>query len=333
MTKKLSTLLALSPPAEVRALVRLIEATPNDAEYKKLVEEQLSKIGDFEARKALLYSGFFASPDLWQLLMGCGCASGVKTQIVSTLLDKLMEWGLVSKHDIPNAFAPYMWNKPQIGQFLRLGIVDNILLGPSYIAQKYRQSVPAIIVDKGGVERIGSGFLVESTKAAGRLFIVTAKHNIDPGDDIQFKRFGQADDATFEAVTTNWTLHPKRDIGAIEVRVSNAPLPISLRGWGYILSKTVTLGYPTISSTDQAYLLAHGGELNAIVRSYLDNQTYLLISNIVAPGNSGGPVLDDAGLCIGMVVRALEGTYEGGVSNANAAIPSAELLAFIESIS
>jgi S1-C subfamily serine protease len=74
--------------------------------------------------------------------------------------------------------------------------------------------------------------------------------------------------------------------------------------------------------------LAHGGELNAIVSSYHGDQ-HLIISNLVAPGNSGGPVLDEAGVCVGMVVNSLETTHDGGISTANAAIPSSVVLDFI----
>ena len=74
--------------------------------------------------------------------------------------------------------------------------------------------------------------------------------------------------------------------------------------------------------------MAHGGELNASVKSYNGGE-HLIISNMVAPGNSGGPVLDEAGLCIGMVVSAFETAHEGGISTANAAIPSGPILDFI----
>ena len=105
-------------------------------------------------------------------------------------------------------------------------------------------------------------------------------------------------------------------------------MPIFPVGTGRVLSRTITLGYPRIATTDAPYLLAHGGELNAVVSNY-HGEKRLIISNVVAPGNSGGPVLDEAGLCVGMVVNAFETAHEGGVSVANAAIPSGAILDFI----
>jgi S1-C subfamily serine protease len=209
-------------------------------------------------------------------------------------------------------------------------------LGRTHIVGKYAASIPALIVEKEGVERVGTGFLVHDhyggKQFEGIGYIVTARHNVDPADGIKFLRFGDSTSNNFKPIAAKWFLHPDRDIAMIPVRTNPMLSPIYPFGTAAVLSRTISLGYPTISSTIQPYLLAHNGELNAIVESYLDHKQYLLISNDVSPGNSGGPVLDDAGLCIGMVVRALEGEYDGGTSKANAAIPAKEIQEFLSSI-
>jgi hypothetical protein len=96
------------------------------------------------------------------------------------------------------------------------------------------------------------------------------------------------------------------------VSCSESAVPIYPVGRGGVLTRTITLGYPRIATTDAPYLLAHGGELNAVVSNYYGEER-LIISNAVAPGNSGGPVLDEAVLCIGMVINAFETTHDGGV--------------------
>jgi S1-C subfamily serine protease len=201
---------------------------------------------------------------------------------------------------------------------------------------KYALSVPAIVVEKDGVERVGTGFLVHN-HYSGKHFdgigcIVTARHNVDPADKIKFLRFAGSASRSFEPTAGNWVLHPDRDIAMLPVKTDATLSPIFPIGMAAVLSRTISLGYPTISSTIQPYLLAHNGELNAVVESYLDHKQYLLISNDVSPGSSGGPVLDDAGLCIGMVVRALEGKYDDGASKANAAIPAKDIQEFIASV-
>jgi len=76
-------------------------------------------------------------------------------------------------------------------------------------------------------------------------------------------------------------------------------------------------------------LLAHSGEINSEISTY-DGDRFLIISQAVSPGSSGAPVLDESGMCVGMVVRALELQYENGrIISSNAAIPAEEMEKFI----
>jgi S1-C subfamily serine protease len=299
---------------------------------------QITSMRRHEQRKTLLELGYFDLMDLTTLLIATGRPGGVNLRTVNVLLDKMVEWSLVIDNDLGETtqFVRYSWAKPAISFFSMLRILDNVLLGRTHVVNKYASSVPAIIVAKNGTEQIGTGFLVHNFYSGspfnGDGHIVTAKHNVDPSDNISFRNFIGPQSVTFEPRANQWTLHPTRDIAAMPVVAKGAIVPIYPFGTPAVLSRTISLGYPTISSTDRAYLLAHNGEINAVVTSYLDQQKYLLISNDVSPGNSGGPVLDDAGLCVGMVVRALEGQYEDGLSKANAAIPANEIQAFITSL-
>jgi S1-C subfamily serine protease len=223
----------------------------------------------------------------------------------------------------------YRWNTSRIGLYATLGIVDNILLGPSYVARKYSASVPAVFVRKGDDEYTGTGFFTSMVGDGAKSVIVTAKYNVDPGENISFMRLGDAGGCKFNPVNGNWVLHPKLDLALLEVYChGTAPAPIFPLGHPSVLSRTITLGYPAIATTDSAYLLAHGGELNAIVNTYY-GEVRLIISNVVGPGNSGGPVLDEAGLCLGMVVSSFETRHEGGTEKANSAIPAREIFDFM----
>lgn len=70
--------------------------------------------------------------------------------VVGALLDQLIEWMLVLDAGVlvPNGLMRYQWNKQRIAQFIALHILDNVLLGPTCIAQTYRQSVPPVFVRK-----------------------------------------------------------------------------------------------------------------------------------------------------------------------------------------
>jgi S1-C subfamily serine protease len=330
MILKVHDLIAENPPEEVKALIRLLGLTLQDDEYRQMVNRELQSLPRFQERKTLVERGFFSGLDFLQMLIACGSKGGASNVIADALMNRLKDWGLVSDIDLSmqNAQIRFMWNKPLIAQFFAVKVLDNVLLGPSYIAQKYRQSVPAIFVKKGKDEFTGTGFLTTNQPNSDRHFIVTAKHNVDPNDDIEFSGFSSPDGVDYKPLLSKWILHPSLDIAAMPVRCTEVPVHIYSVGVARVLSRTITLGYPRIATTADSYLLAHGGELNAIVTDYY-NQKYLIISNAVAPGNSGGPVLDEAGVCVGMVVRAFETEHAGGVSTANAALPSNAILAFL----
>jgi len=333
MASKLLDMIAANPRYEVKAVIHLLGIAVQDVPYRKLVNDRLSKSPQFEARKGLLEIGHFSGLDFTQLVHACGDGTGTSIHVITTLLNQLIDWVLVldSGIAIPNNVARYQWNKPRIALFIAQKILDNVLLGPSYVAQKYRQSVPAIFVKKGQDEFTGTGFLATNKVNAKRHVIVTAKHNVDPAEGIVFSSFGSPDGVDYRALDKRWTLHPSLDLAAMPVETSKAPIPIYPVGEARILARTISLGYPRIATTADTYVLAHGGELNAVVTGF-DKQNYLIISNVVAPGNSGGPVLDEAGVCVGMVVRSFETEHEGGVSSANAALPASEILSFISSV-
>ncbi|WP_458759163.1 S1 family peptidase [Afipia sp. TerB] len=314
--------LLLSAPSHPRQLV--------DDQYRALVNNQLRAFPDFAKRERLLETGYFLGSDLVQLVHASGDGSGTAVHIVGSLLDQLIEWMLVVDAGVlvPNGLMRYQWNKPRIAQFIALHILDNVLLGPTYVAQKYRQSVPPVFVRKGEDDYTGTGFLVTNRGDQQKFVVVTAKHNVDPADGITFVGFGSAEDVTYTSLADDWILHPTLDIALMPVACSKTAIPIYPVGDATALSRTITLGYPRIATTDAPYLLAHGGEINAVVSDYYGEQR-LIISNIVAPGNSGGPVLNEAGLCVGMVVNAFETSHQGGVSVANAAILSGPILEFI----
>jgi S1-C subfamily serine protease len=265
-----------------------------------------------------------------KLLHACGDGKGTGMAALMPLLRRLIEWGLVVDHSMfgSHAFVSHCWNRARISLFVNLQIVDNVILGPSYVARKYRGSLPAVYVRKGGNEHTGTGFLATDKFDGEKSVIVTAKHNVDPGEDITFVGLSEPEGNIFKPANSNWILHPDLDLALLEVECDGVAPPIFPIGSPSVLTRTITLGYPGIATTDSSYLLAHGGELNAIVNTYY-GEDRLIISNVVAPGNSGGPVLDEAGLCLGIVVNSFETQHEGGTEKASSAIPAKHILDFI----
>ena len=74
-------------------------------------------------------------------------------------------------------------------------------------------------------------------------------------------------------------------------------------------------------------LTGHRGEVNAIADLYVQRSPAIIISNLVAPGSSGGPVLTVDGRCVGMTIRWLEGEMEDGEKTRfSAALPALAIL-------
>ena len=93
----------------------------------------------------------------------------------------------------------------------------------------------------------------------------------------------------------------------------------------------MTLGYPPVPLTRESYQLAHKGELNAFVKDYWGNN-FILFSAKTAPGNSGGPLINNMGLVVGIVVQSLENEVDNAEVRRQpyfAALPSKDILDFI----
>lgn len=331
MVAKIIDEMGNNPPQEISALIKLLSVVPQEDAYRDLINEGLRNHKNFNQRKKLLDTGAFSIEDYTSLLLTCvDGPGGLGLYSTMPLFNRLIEWGMVVEYPLsdPRTMVHYYWEKNKIKSLINLGIVDNILLGPSYVARKYHKSVPPVYVKQKGCEYIGTGFIASSMENIDRRFIVTAKHNINPDEGIEFLGLGDSAEKIIKPCDRTWILHPKLDLALLEVECDNTITPIFPLGDLAVLMRTITLGYPRIATTDAPYLLAHGGELNALVNTYL-GEDRLIISNVVAPGNSGGPVLGETGLCLGVVVNSLESHHEGGIEKANSAIPANHVLDFI----
>ncbi|OYW60013.1 MAG: hypothetical protein B7Z30_05240 [Rhizobiales bacterium 12-68-15] len=331
MVSRLLDEIGTNSPKEIRAFIKLFMWAGHEEAYREFVNANSSVLKKFEERKNMLEMGYFNAQDLLVLLHACGDGEGTNTSLVMPLLRRLIEWGLVLDQSMFGelAFFSHAWNMDRIAASMILRIVDNILLGPSYVARKYRGSVPAVYVRRGEDEHTGTGFLATSKLGGNKRVIVTAKHNVDPKEGITFLDLNEPEGNVFKPINRRWILHPRLDLALLEIQCDEAITPIFPIGSPSVLTRTITLGYPRIATTDLPYLLAHGGELNAIVNNY-HGEERLIISNVVAPGNSGGPVLDEAGLCLGVVVNSFETKHEGGIEKASSAILAKQVFEFID---
>jgi S1-C subfamily serine protease len=278
-----------------------------------------------EAKLNLLKSNFF-SEELLQAMI-CGGES-YQTGPIDYIWRRLVDRQIVIRATghMPGAFVDHSLVLPLLLEHLRSHTLTNIFMPPSAFVSRYREALVAIDVRtaKGDLSR-GSGFF--AIPAAGAIpKLYTCKHNVDSGAGIDLVAVTTAAGTTlaFDAPR----LHPSEDIAFIPINGLREPEPtFRFRREIEMFDDVYTLGYPMVPCA-QGDLVGHRGEVNGTAQLFLSGSDVLLISNLVSPGNSGGPVLDRDGFCVGMSTKWLEGEWDGEKARFSAAIPAALLSVF-----
>ena len=325
--------------AEADAIAKLVEIVSSEEQYLEFLERYFKKESERGAfTKAtpisILRQGNFTDYDfsgfLFMLIEG---QSHFTAPAVAAFLARLIDAGVVIDNyvvglDQSSGITRYHWGRTNLSANVRLNAIDNIMYGSYYLPIKYKPSIPAVIVRKEGDEFIGTAFLTSNFTDGRQKVIITAKHNVDPEQGVDFLRYEFQSGAGVKNLRDEWILHDELDIALMPVESdSNIPV-IYFNDDLAVLCQVVSLGYPSVSTANSPFLLAHSGEINGIITNY-EGTDLAIISNLVSPGSSGGPVLDKRGLCVGMVISSLERQFLSGNSSFNAALPSKYLSDFV----
>ena len=209
---------------------------------------------------------------------------------------------------------------------LRDDTFRNLFSAPGELAGRYASALLAVDVRKAdGAEARGSGFLIEQDE---RPWLVTCRHNVDPADEVVDVRISDVKGAPVAIEAP--ILSPDHDIALYRVA---GPVGPAFRFTTDVamFDEVFTLGYPSIPGA-QSLVVGHRGEVNGLADLYLQRTPALLISNLVAPGSSGCPVLLGDGHCVGMTMRWLEGQYDNERLRYSAALPASVIVDFIKVI-
>jgi len=179
--------------------------------------------------------------------------------------------------------------------------IAELVLGEQYISEKYRSAVVHIIVrTPDGDEKGGTGFFVDDFPG----WLVTAWHVVGHGNEIlriesddgtiiqhaECERRGGSDDLDLTLLSC-----PKQDCVI--------PLRIEWReDMSRPLDKVLVFGYPPFAGHEVQQFVATG-EINSKPRRLRQQQQSLIISANIRGGCSGGPVVSEAGLVLGVIVQ------------------------------
>lgn len=186
------------------------------------------------------------------------------------------------------------------------GKYDFLVFGSPYIRKHFLKSVlPIFITEKDASLNIGTAFLLAEKK------IVTARHCVENKKKIEIPEIRGK-------ISGIYTLPDEKvDLAIIEYSENLLPkVPGFLLREHNILENVLTMGYPPIPGFE-SILVANNTEVGSHLKSstgravgentsYLDNQNYLLLNSRVKGGNSGGPVIGEDGLVVGVVTDCPE---------------------------
>jgi hypothetical protein len=257
---------------------------------------------------------------------------GIPTPLVQRLLDQLCAQAVLVREPLLSAGdeALYSANKDLAQYLYERHLIRNLLFGFDYIAHNYRNAVTKIFVrSREGNEGTGTGFLfnVQSHDGSRRWsVIVTNKHVAEHEKHLQV--------LSHENEVKSWDrIHVSNnyDVAAIVLRDFWQIPAFHLYPDAQVLDDIMIVGYPPVPTTRESYQLFHRGEINAFVTDYWNNE-FFLFSAKTSPGNSGGPVINNMGMVVGVVTQQLfeKGAFETtGQLPYFAAISSAKIIDFL----
>ena len=253
----------------------------------------------------------------------------VSEVVVNSILAKMCKAGLLSEVNIPQEgnCATYQTNEYFV-KFLgeRSYIIDTILGFPSIVG-KYSNSVLKITVqDEKGDFHIGTGFLVGSRHGERKIALLITNKHVAECENLEIISNES------KSIKYNRVVFSKnKDLAAIVL--DNPPTSPLFRLFeqANLLDEVVSIGYPNIATTTEAYQVAHKGEINSIIKDRYGDE-FILFSAKTAPGNSGGPLINDIGFVVGIVSRDFfysGALIEKGQLPYHAAIPSRDIQIFL----
>ncbi|MBR3784929.1 MAG: trypsin-like peptidase domain-containing protein [Firmicutes bacterium] len=194
---------------------------------------------------------------------------------------------------------------------------ENAAFGFRYIAKKYKTYVlPIIYTFLDGRQSIGTGFVL------GKDYVVTARHCLEGSKSICIE--GLEYDVYKDA---HVYYHSNRYIDVAVICIKRIKgCGFSLKREYKVLDSVMTMGYPKIpgftcfqtveeaiiSSIPKERFTVTSGQVAAEAQELWSKEHLMLITAKIKSGNSGGPVINSYGECIGVVsAKAVaEGDYD-----------------------
>jgi S1-C subfamily serine protease len=276
----------------------------------------------------LIQQGKFSLKDFfyyWSVLNPKGGL--LKNVVIEELLRRFCGNHLLHRSDLFLSLGLdfYQVNEPLAKFFLERDALENLAFDFSHLVEKYSKSILHFVVtDKNGDIWNGTGFLTGS-----KSWVVTNKHVIEE----DAKQLPRVLAITGQELSVK-KIHCSKsdDLALVELVEPFEGRPFFLMPQVESLDEIVTMGYPRIPLAKASPMVAHKGEINGHASLMYGDR--LLFSAKTAPGNSGGPLINRAGLVVGIVTEDLqsEQAKANNIQPYFAAIPSVQLIVFVQEV-
>lgn len=168
-------------------------------------------------------------------------------------------------------------------------------LGPSFLYWAYQAGTYQITgVTESGDQHAGTGI------AIAPRWLMTCAHVVQ---DMEVDSCQSLPGREFNIVRA--VAHDSVDVALIEVDCDlHVVQGLNFRD-PHVAERVYTLGYPRIPLSIEAALVMQGGEVSVEQMTSFDKEIFFLFSAIARPGNSGGPIISEAGHVVGIVTKEL----------------------------
>ncbi len=239
-----------------------------------------------------------------------------KNKVLTTLMESLQNPNEKRYQATGGGYVEFLYERD---------LILNLIYGWNFIINKYSDSVMKIEhQDKNGDLSIGTGFyFAAGNEKFVKAMIITNKHVVENANRI--KLYNKEDETIpFTSIITD----KKRDLAFIILEKQIDKPIFNFNPEIEVLSEIITIGFPSIPMTKEAYQIYHRGEINSIIKDYKDSELFLFSAK-TSSGNSGSPIIDKYGMVTGIVTEELfekSQFYEKGKLPYYAGIPSKEII-------
>ena len=207
--------------------------------------------------------------------------------------------------------------------------LGGLLFGHRYFVSKVKNSMPEIhITNSLGDVYTGSSFIYETESGAPSLF--TCKHNLVDEGSGRFYNKVEVWMGDHQLIVNYVIVFARIDCCIIGLADSRECESLFVQSYVEVLDRVISAGYPRINMLSSSPMLFIEGSVAGLTNDADEYDRCLVLTCQIAPGHSGGPLLNNYGAVVGMTHRNVETQSIDGMAKYGLAIPISTIDALLD---